>query len=440
MVQSQVMQYVGRLEEKLTAEGSMKVDAVKQWLVEEGLPPQRTGFVMGQGAKQGAHKWYREGDTMFPGPRPGTPPRTPPVHFRSTHGAADIPTVDEAMDQPTAQSRFQALMQSIGVDESQAKMAANFCFNAFDMDKPGEVWQALRECPQVGQPVIKKQLWRLWTRNLEVEIPDTLVQQVNTWGQPQAAQASHAARKFFAIDGKVVPTTPEDPEGMSMTDAVRLASYQRTDNPKEEQTSGGVIATMIQQQGETERKRMEIEAQKSQRPEREGDSVAAAAIHEQGELVRSILNKPPDTSLEGRMDSQRREFDAKMEARDQRFLDFMERTQENNKSMLEMVQTENRHTMELLRLTMEGNNSRPSIITEIEEVLASGLIEKLRPQPAASPMIAGPDGKGMMTLDVYKAINEMEFKREAITLAKETLPKVIEMGFDAAEATRRLAA
>ena len=432
MPEVMVPEYAARLEERLKSEGPLAVENIRLWLTEEGLQAGQTNLVLGYGHAKGKRMYHQDGDTLVAGPRPGSP-----IIGRPPHRAADsIPTVDEAMDRPTGQSKFQGLLESIGVDESQAKMAGNFCFNAFDMENPSEVWQALRECPQIGQPVIKKQVWRLWTRTLRVDLPETLVQEVNTWGRTQASQPAQVGRKFFALDGQVVPTTPDDPEGMSMADAHRLASLQKGDKPKDEQAGGGLVTTLLQQQGETDRERLKLEAQKG-RPE--GESVTAAVINQFGDLVKTSLNRPPDTSVEARIESQRRESEARAEAQNQRYMDMMQRQDDRHQHMLDMVNQANTHALDLIRLTMEGNNSRPSFLDQLEEALSSEVITRfLKPPAPPTPMITGPNGT--MDLATYKAIREMDLKSEALAFGKEAVPKLISAGVDMAQATRELAA
>ena len=427
-----VPEYAARLEDRLKLEGPLTIEEISAWLSEEGAEQKQINLVLGYGSARGKKAWHREGETLIPGPRPGG---GQPVAGRH-RGPDSIPTVDEAMDRPTGQSKFQGLLESIGVDESQAKMAGNFCFNAFDMENPTEIWQALRECPQIGQPVIKKQVWRLWTRTLRVDLPDTLVQEVATWGRSQASQPAQVGRKFFALDGQVVPTTPDDPEGMSMGDAHRLASLQKGDRPRDEQAGGGVVTTLLQQQGETDRERLKLEAQKG-RPE--GESVTAAVINQFGELVKSSLNKPPDSSIEARIESQRRESEARAEAQNQRYIDMMERQDERHKHMLDMINQANTHALDLIRLTMEGNNDRPSFIQQLEGALSNKVIaDFLKPPAPSTPMITGPGGA--MTLETYKAIREMDLKSEALSFAKTTVPDLIKTAVDMTQATRELAA
>lgn len=429
MAEVKVPEYADKLEERLKLEGPLNIDDVRLWMTEEGLEQKQINLVLGR--KQSTVKFHRDGDNLIAGPSPNPVGR--PLKPR---GADAIPTVDEAMDRPTGQSKFQGLLESIGVDESQAKMAANFCFNAFDMENPAEVWQALRECPQVGQPVIKKQVWRLWTKTLRVDVPETLVHEINTWGKAVAPAATQGGRKFFVIDGEVVPTTADDPDGMSMSDAVRLVSIQRGKSPKDEIIGSGLVSTLLTQQGETDRKRLELDAGRRSPPE--GESVTSAVITQFGELVKASLTKPPDTSFESRIDAQRHEFEARMEAQNQRFMDLMGAQGERHEHMLEMVQTNNNHSLELVRLAMEGNNSRPSFFEQIEQFIASGIIEKLKPAPTPVSMITGPGGT--MTLEVYKAMREMDMKGEALSLAKTTVPELIKVAGDMASATRELAA
>ena len=421
MAEVKVPEYGARLEERLKLEGPLATEDIRAWLTEEGLEQKQINMVLGFGAGQGRKMYHKDGDTLVAGVRPGG---GQPVAGRH-RGADAIPTVEEAMDRPTAQSKFQGLLESIGVDEAQAKQAGNFCFNAFDMENPSEVWQALRECPQVGQPVIKKQVWRLWTRTLRVDLPETLVQEVSTWGRTQASQPAQVGRKFFALDGQVVPTTPDDPEAMSLVDAHRLASLQKGDRPNE-QAGGGLVTTLLQQQGETDRERLKLEAQKV-RPE--GESVTTEVIKQFGELLNSSLNKPPDTSVDARMEGQRREFELRMEAQNQRFLDMVAAQGERSQHMLEMVQQQNTHSLDLVRQAMEGNNNRPSFFEQLEQALSSKILTDFMRPPAAAT-----------SLDVYKAMREMDLKGEALSLVKTTVPELIKVGGDMAAATRELAA
>lgn len=429
MADKPVTEAAARVVERLKTEGSMLADDVRLWLSEEGMEPRLVNMVLGQGEKRGSNRWHREGEMLIAGPRPGSKPG--PIPRQPDH----IPTLEEALDRPTLQGKFQGLLESLNVQESQAQAAATFCFGAFDMENPAEVWQALRECHQIGQPVIKKQIWRLWSKTLRIDPPEALVQEVKSWGSPPPPPPTQGGRKFFVMDGEIVPTTPDDPEGLTMADAARLVSIQRGKNSQEGE--GHVVTTLLQQQGETDRKRMEIDAQKTGQPQ--GESAVVALINQQGEVIRSVLNKPADTSFEVRLDTQRREFEARMETQNQRFMDLMTAQGERHQHMLETVQLNNTHSMEMVKLAMEGNNNRPSFFDQLEEALSSKALEKfLQPPPAAPSMITGPSGT--MTLDVYKAIHEMQFKSEGLSLAKQALPELFKMGGDIAEATRQLAA
>ncbi len=437
MAEVKVPEYSARLEERLKLEGPLTIDDIRAWLTEEGLEPGQVNLTTGYGYASGRKMYHKEGDTLVAGPRPGG---GQPVAGR--HHA--VPELEDAQNQPTLKAQFQGLMESVAIEENQARAASNFCFGTFEMEDPAQIWQALRECLQIGQPGMKKQIWRLWTKHIHIDPPAALVQEVTNWGRNVPLPSAQMGRRVVVIDGEVINTTPDDPEGMTMADAARLVSIQRGKN---DQTGGGMVATLLQQQGETDRKRLEIEAQRG-RPE--GESVAAAAINQLGEFVKTVANRPPDTSFETRIESQRREFEARMEAQTQRFLDLMTAqtaaataaaaaAADRSQHQMEMIQTNNTHSLELLHLAMDGNNNQPSIMQQIEAVLTSGLIEKLKPAPAAPAMFYGADGKGM-TLEVYKAIREMDLKSEALAFGKQAIPDVLSTAKDMVQATRELAA
>ena len=407
------------------------MEDVTAWLNQEDFPSTKIGPVLAWGAKKGARRWHREEDTLIAGPRPATPAAA----ALSGRVPGEVPDLEDAQNQPTLKNQFRALMQSVGIEQNHARSAANFCFGSFEMEDPAQIWQALRECLQIGQSGMKKQIWRLWTKHIHVDPPEALTQEIVNWGRVTPPPSAPGGRRFFAIDGQVVPTTPDDPEGMSMADAHRLASLQKGDRPRDEQTGGGLVTTLLQQQGETDRKRLELDGQRN-RPE--GDSVTAAVINQFGEVLKTSLNKPPDTSFETRIDAQRREFEGRMESQNQRFMDLMEAQGERHQHMLELVQTNNTHSLELVRLAMDGNNNRPSFFEQLEQALSNKVLaDFLKPPAAPLQMITGPNGT--MTLDVYKAIQEMNFKSEALTVAKTSLPELFKVGSDIAAATKELA-
>ena len=428
MADSVVTEYGKKLEARLKIESPQTVDDVKLWLAEEGVEPQNFGLILAFGAKNGARKWYQQDGSLYAGRRPGATVEPTPRRTKT------VPDLEDAQNQPTLKDQFRGLMESVGIEENQARAASNFCFGSFEMEDPAQIWQALRECLQIGQPGMKKQIWRLWTKTIRVDPPEALVQEI--WGR--AGLPPTQVRRYVAIDGEVIPTIADDSEGLPMADAARLASIQRGNNQKGEQTGGGLVTTLLQQQGETDRKRLDLEAVKA-RPE--GESLAAAAINQLGDLVKASLTKAPDTSFETRIEAQRREFESRMESQNQRFLDLMDRQGERQQHMLEMVQTQNTHALDMIKQSMDGSNNQPSLLRQLEEFASSSIFEKLtKPAPAPVSMIAGPDGKGMMTLEVYKAMNEMEFKAQSLTLAKDNFPRLLNVLGDMNTATKQLAA
>lgn len=436
-----------RLKELIQEHGSLTFDQVRDWIIEnyQGVKPLGEGYINlvasygYSGNRKYWHKTKTEDGTalLVLGPKPsvrsgedGTlpSPPLPPLDDASRNALEDL------------QKQFQVLGEKLGISVKAAASAAEYVTRNYDLYSPEAVWNGLRQCTQVF-PAQRKLWWTTWMNHTNTEVPPELTAMVNRSATQQfdgksgasGAGSGAQSRRWLAIDGDVLATYLEDPEGMTMSEARILAADQRQRQrermgamPAERDES--TVITLLHEQGETERARLAL----SQPTTATGTGDLQTLMHLQDARIEA-LRKESDARIESirkeaevREEARSSEGALREEMRTKELTGHLERMQRDNQHVVEMLNQSHKHELEAMTAAIERFDSRKSsnFVTELDSVipgLGTRMVEKLL---SPGPAVADPD---------------IELKREALQIARESLPGLFQVGHDIAQATDRLA-
>ena len=77
------------------------------------------------------------------------------------------PNIDEM---ETPEDVFYAIGRHLGMTEKKARTVAFYIANNYDMDDASQVWDGLKECPEL-QPTERKRWWRTWVNRQNLHVP-----------------------------------------------------------------------------------------------------------------------------------------------------------------------------------------------------------------------------------------------------------------------------
>lgn len=383
------------------------VDDVKAWMEEEGVPPKQIGLVFGHGAHKGRKWWHREGEELVIGPKEAE---------AAMATSNEVPPVDEdplAMDSPEAS--FTVMVRRLGIPEKTANTAAYFCFANYDMTDPLQAWDAVQNT-DINQSS-KKKVWETWCNQQNIDVPHSVVEQVfrargplyNSTEAPTAKPALQQER-YLAVNGEIVSTHHDDPGGLPYSAASENARYQREQIRLEK-----VSATP-------------------------SDSPMVAALNSMSAVVAAAMAPKQDsTTLEWmRMlqEENRTARDIQREAME----NMLKAQAEQNRLMMQVVAERQDSAINKLTEIIESMNMNP--FAAIKEFLPHGdqLLERLFAPPVSQ---SGPTiqlGGAEVGIETYRQIKEEERKDGMFALARESLPRFLELGQDLATAASRLTA
>jgi hypothetical protein len=229
------------LRKRLQELGSIHQQEVRDWLPELDLELTASdiNFVIGYGLNPKRLWWHENAEGfLVNGPAPGT---NPAPSSRDRSGQVPVPLSDEVkklvvIDTSTMsdpRERFYVIALNLGIAEKAARSTACYCFGTADMYDPTEAWQALVQGSDI-MPSQKRRLWRLWCYWAGLGIPQALSEKVDkqypvlgSTDRPKDFSVPPApARRFIPVRGEVVMVDPDDPGGMSFSEALQVADRQ----------------------------------------------------------------------------------------------------------------------------------------------------------------------------------------------------------------------
>ena len=423
--------------------GRVPMDEAREWVVQNakdsGLGDDQINLILSYGYSGHRKLWRREGqDLIWWGEQeiPSTPSGNGTGAATSVVEKPPVPQSPQRSEaQPLTElgQQFYDVGIQLGVSEKDARPVAYYVSANYDLGNPESVWNGLAECRQITQSS-RKAWWRTWVSFTDAPVPEGLERRVNlpsveVAGQMQRPlQPANLTRRFIAISGEVMPTDPDDPGGLSFAEALRVAAlqnekFQRADSSRASSDSGttSLINTIVTEQGATERKRMELEAERKQ-----------GGVSE----VSTIL------------EMQRRESEARLETISKEGNARMDAIKQENALRLEMLQQSHAHQMEMLAKSLQDISAavshRRNPIEDLDNSLPglgkvfTGLLEKALNPPAAQPAFVFrlPDGQDM-TLDLFKELKKMEKDDKLIVFAKEAVDKLVGATIDFTAAINR---
>jgi hypothetical protein len=429
------------LRKLLEEQGSLAKEEARAWLAEQDpeLTPSSINFVIGHG--EGPHRnWWHENSEGFlvKGPKPGA---------KATEGPAQVPAAlsddirKPALVDPGTMSeprdQFYTIALNLGIAEKAARTTAFSCWGTAEMYNPAEAWQAIVQSPEI-MPSQKKRLWRNWCSWSGIKIPEALAEKVekqytvlgSTDSSKGPAVAHPASRRFIPVKGEVVMVEPDDPDGMSFSQALQLADRQPEAlgrRPATGQNETGVVVALIHESGETQRANMANQ--------------------------RALLEfmKPSDsgsqiTLIMDRLDNQRRENDLRLEKIESDRKKDAELAQQREDHRWELAQgredLRQKEMRDLLDRLTNPPNQRKGPFDAIEEI-APGFIKEMvnnflhPPRQENAFRVTIGDQEGNMSLDDYERYSEIQCKREVVAMVRRSLPEFLQMGKDFALATER---
>lgn len=475
----------------------------EKWLREnikdlEQARPQKIGAILSYGYRGQYNKmWHKEDDNLVWGPgqdgriRQRAPmpsmPSAPPVASASSVSAETYPSETSVMQAPSItqppqppqpqepdlnvfddpKEQFLNMCLLLGMQRHIARSVTEYVSMTADLDNPSEVWQALVGSRNLN-PAARNQIYKAWTSHIKADVPDSVLYEMGQNGGLPTSDgrgnqlgsllgANTRQRQWMVVDGKPIPTTFDDPLGVPFHEAVRAANMEqqrldkdraRDGNAKEEAATGmsTVLAAMIKEQGETERKRMDVNLATQQAP-RSTEPATATSLIETLLKTQQTASDSQRREVESRMESRDKEFTSRMDAIEKSHQAAMERLEDRYTHQMELMAQQHTHEMDLMNRIMEMRSQpTPSPFQMMDDIIpgmGQKMLETLTRPPASGPIIHldGGDMEGMqgreMSLETYKAIDEIRTKRQMTRLAIDTIPELIKTGKDLAEATRR---
>jgi hypothetical protein len=427
------------LRKLLEEHGSIAKADARDWLAEQDpeLTPSTINFVIGHGESLNRNWWHEDAEGfLVKGPKPGKIPEESPSEVPV--GLSDELKKPALLD-PSAMSeprdQFYTIALNLGISEKAARITAFSCWSTGDMFNAAEAWQAIVQSTALI-PSHTKSLWRNWCAWAGIEIPKDLVEKVekqyagltSTDRSKDSAVAPAPSRRFIAVKGDVVMVEPDDPGGMSFSEALRMADQQaRTAAPA--QNDNGVVVALINQSGENQR----------------------AAQQESGQNMRAFLELSKGDSgglgplLIANLDNQRRETELRFQNLEEmrRKDDELARQKEEHR-WSEAQDREDRRQENLTKALQELSSNRKGPFDAIEEI-APGFMQRMvdnllnPPRQEAAFRVTIGDQEGNLSLDDYERYSKIQNQKEFLQFLRKSVPEFFEMGKDFALATRRVA-
>lgn len=344
-------------------------------------------------------------------------------------------TLREVPDDPTTltdpRDQVEAVARQLGIGPASASAMANYIARSYDLDNPEAVWRALQECTEVS-PSQRKRFWRTWLSYRGTAVPETLARQVEevvrrAEGKPVDSALEERLEKprrlYVALNGEVHPTD-DDEVGLSWAQAMQAANLQAerlTEKAARQSQQGGdssVVSELIKQQGENTR--AVLEAIRSTQPKETGGG------------VKEILEVAKEMSS-SQLATMRAETEGK-------FALIQEQMKNNNDKLAASLD-------KLADAVRGGEKKEKGFFDEAFEKLP-GLKDAMTsffdPQSRGKASdnitvkLVGADGQPQeLTLDAYERLEGIRTRKEAVTMVREGLPQLLDVGSKLAQAFRR---
>jgi hypothetical protein len=228
----------------LEVNGSVPLGEVHAWLEKNNAP----GHFIFWGSGGNRRYWHIEGDSLTYGgkpkgqvqpARPPSPSASPTTVRRVAVQEARDPTVEDNIPDPSVlespTDQMEAIARQIGIRKASATALAAYVCNSYDVDDPRQVWEALQEVKEVT-PSLRKRLWRTWCSFRGADPPKDLIDMAEqsvqksmvrtVTGNDAAPVRTSSARLYIVYKGEVLPTSSDDPDGMTFYQALTMADRQ----------------------------------------------------------------------------------------------------------------------------------------------------------------------------------------------------------------------
>ena len=420
------------LRKLLREQGSVAKEEVRQWLAEQDpeLTAGDINFVIGHGEAPNRLWWHEDAEGLLvSGPKPGSKPvieETPGQVSELSDEIKKPPLLDPSeMSEP--RSQFYTIALNLGITEKSARTAAFSCWLTADMFNPAEAWQAILQSPEL-RPSQKKSLWRNWCSWAGITVSEGLAEKVEqqygvlskTDRSKDPSVAPAARRRFIPVDDEVVMVEPDDPSGMSFTEALLIAKQHQKPQivppapaaPAESPAMaaminvlGGLTTAALTPRTDPNAANSTTEVVKLMVEGARSDSANALALMKQ-ELDHRLENEARD----------RKAAEERSNAILLKLTDLIER------------QGQPRNPFDSLDQVLPGIGAK----------LLDKILNPPLPESGFTVSLTGPNGEpGKVSLDDYERYSKIQDKREMIQMVRQRLPELIEVGRDLALATER---
>ena len=224
----------------LREQGSVAKEEIRQWLAEQDpeLTPGDINFVIGHGEAPNRLWWHEDAEGLLvSGPKPGSKPviEDTPGQVSELSDEIKKPPLLDPSEMSEPRSQFYTIALNLGIAEKAARTTAFSCWGTTEMFDPAEAWQAILQSPEL-RPSQKKTLWRNWCSWAGIKIPEALAdkveQQYGVLSKTEKPTITGIApgprRRFIPVKGEVLMVEPDDPSGMSFSEALMTAqNYQK---------------------------------------------------------------------------------------------------------------------------------------------------------------------------------------------------------------------
>ena len=341
----------------------------------------------------------------------------------------EVPEDLAALASPRDQ--FEGMARQLGMQPPPAAAVANYLNAAYDLEDPRSIWQGLSECTEIGV-AMRRKLWRSWCSWAGLQAPPDLTSEIDA--QTQAALGGTAApasrprgKRFTVVNGEIMPTEDDDEGGLSWTQAVQQVQLQMQRDAQSESGGGmlGLVASMMQENGASQRKAMELQ---DGREARQIQLLTAPREDRSGPLVTQL----------------------------------MQVQQEVVKAQIELVKAQTDGQVSLLREQMATQNTvlaqkldemTRAIVGARTATPAKGFFDQLFEQiPEArtrflDSLMGGSEknaivlqtADGKIPLDAWEKVEAVKLKREGFGVLRQAIPDFLMMGKDLAGAYREMA-
>ena len=292
--------------------GSLSKEEARSWLADnddQSPAPMSAGQInltLGFGAADSRGWWHSDTDTdmLVPGPKQGSPAA---AKMASKNGASehheDAPDVEELDDEPgwaeatPPEALLYEVARKVGVRKDHARIFAQYAAMTADTADPEQVAQSIQDCPEIKAP-LKRRLYQAWVSSSGIAANPNIVKKyfanvAEKVEEVQAVQTAKvaASRHYIAVNGDVLLTTADDPDGLTIGEASRLAMIQQQKNGTLATQDQSILAVLLREQAETERARMNIAANQQPAPPDTGTAdIITTVLREQGETSRKMMD------------------------------------------------------------------------------------------------------------------------------------------------------